>query len=65
MLDQPALEGRIEIAHRLPVKINDTTGFERPDIIYFAITLLSSFSTTAYHAFVPPWAPPNLPRKLI
>jgi hypothetical protein len=34
-VDDTELEGRIEIAHRLLIKIDDTTGFERPDIVYF------------------------------
>ena len=41
IMDQPALQGRIEITHRLSVKINDTTGFERSDIIYFNDDLLT------------------------
>jgi hypothetical protein len=35
IMDQPALQGRIEIAHCLSVKVYYTTGCERPDVIYF------------------------------
>jgi hypothetical protein len=34
-VDDSALEGWIEVAHRLFIKVDDATGFERPDIIYF------------------------------
>src|SRR5450830_609092 len=34
-VDDPELQGWIEIAHRLFIKVDDATGFERPDIIYF------------------------------
>ena len=34
-VDDSALEGWIEVAHRLSIKVDDATGFERPDIVYF------------------------------
>jgi hypothetical protein len=34
-VDDSALEGWIEIAHRLFIKVDDATGFERPNIVYF------------------------------
>jgi hypothetical protein len=33
-VDDSALEGWIEIAHRLFIKVDDATAFERPDIVY-------------------------------
>lgn len=34
-MDDSAFEAWIEVAHRLSIEIDDATGFERPDIIYF------------------------------
>src|SRR5215213_5066756 len=39
--DQSEFESWIKIAHRLFVEVDDATGFERPDIIYFNDGLLS------------------------
>src|SRR5215217_7180622 len=39
--DQSEFERWIKIAHRLFVEVDDATGFERPDIIYFNDGLLS------------------------
>jgi hypothetical protein len=41
MMDQPTPQGRIEIAHRLSIKIDDPAGFERPDVVYFDDDLLA------------------------
>jgi hypothetical protein len=35
VMDQPALQGRIEIAHCSSIEIDDTTGCEQSNIIYF------------------------------
>jgi len=35
IMDQSALQGRIEIAHCLSVEVYYTTRCERPDVIYF------------------------------
>jgi hypothetical protein len=34
-VDDSALEGWIEVAHRLFIKVDNATRFERPDIVYF------------------------------
>src|SRR5882724_2082494 len=38
--DESEFESWIEIAHRLFVEVDDATGFERPDIVYFDDDLL-------------------------
>ena len=34
-MNDSALQGWIEIAHRLFIEVDDATGFERPDIVDF------------------------------
>jgi len=46
--DESEFESWIEIAHRLFVEVDDATGFERPDIVYFDDDLLVDASTRAY-----------------
>ena len=44
-VDESALEGWIEVAHRLFIKVDDAARFERPDIVYFDDdTLLGDFN---------------------